>query len=351
MSRVPALLAGFFVLVSASASAQDCLGEAQLLTQVSHEPHHVFLTAGESATFGATAQGCVAAVAVAPLHARVRLTLFSSNGEALASIDEEANSAYVLRCGFEGEAHVFVEALRGAGEVHVVIGEVAGSQRQAWESRSGPCFSPGVGVSAPPLGVGTAPVPLSSQVSTAMLEPWIRRGWQSVGTFRGTQLRVEATGCIRLFALPGTQLEVPRIQRRGTALAFCLDGAPGFEVRMNSAEGGVVVLRREQFPAPPGVASVLWSEAVERGPLTYQTRVHGNRGESWEDLLDFSQGCHRIVAFGRGAVLGVSGGGERLRQRRVEGWSQVFFCGNSGRTLKLRFLADGSDVRLFVGEL
>lgn len=344
------MMACVFVM-SDSALAQDCLEEAQGLTQLLHTPHHAFLLEGESATFAATAHACVAAVAVAPVHARLRLTLFSDSGEALASSDEEANSAYVLRCGFEGEAHVFVEVLRGAGEVQVVMGEVAGSQRQAWEARTGPCFSPGVGVSAPSLEVGSAPVPQPRQVSMAIMEPWVRRGWEPVGTFRGAAVRIEATGCVRLFALPGTQLEVPRIQRRASALAFCLDGAPAFEVRMDPAEGGVVVLRREQFAAPPAVASVLWSEAMGQGSLSHHARVHGSGGQFWEDTVSFSPGCHRVVAFGRGAVLSVSGGGERIRQRRVEGSAQVLFCGDGERRLKLRFFADGSDVRLFVGEL
>ncbi|MFK8003890.1 MAG: hypothetical protein AB8H86_30280 [Polyangiales bacterium] len=339
------------LFLSISASAQDCLVEAQHVTQVSGQAHQAFLTEGENASFATVAAGCVAAVAVAPLHARLRLTLLADNGEALASSDEQANSAYVLRCGFEGQVHVFVELLRGAGEVHLASGEVAGSQRRAWEARTGACFSPAVGVSAVSLDVGPAPVPEPADVSRAIMQPWIRRGWEPVGTFRGSEVYVEASGCVRLFALPGTQLEVPRIRRRAASLAFCLDDEPNFEVRMSPADGGVVVLRRAQFSAPPQVPGALWSEALAQGSLARHVRVHGSGGDSWEQTLNFAHGCHRVVAFGRGAVLSVAGRGEGLRQRRVEGWSQVLFCGEGERRLKLRFFAGGSDVRLFVGEL
>ena len=131
---------------------------------------------------------------------------------------------------------------------------------------------------------------------------------------------------------------------------FCLDGESSFQVRMDRP-GAMAVLRRDQFESPQHIPSVLWSEARAQGALSRHVRVRGSPGETWEDAVDLPDGCHRVVAFGRGAVLSVHSQEEPLRQRRVEGWSQVLFCGAGERRLKLRFLAPASDVRLFLGDV
>ncbi|MFT5358419.1 MAG: hypothetical protein ACI9KE_005657 [Polyangiales bacterium] len=348
-------MVGLILLMFGSTPAlaqSNCLAQAQGLSLVPDDTHRAFLVEGESATFGGGAgRGCVGAVAVAPVHARLRLTLLAHDGEALASSDEQANSAYVLRCGYEGESYVFVEMTRGAGEVHVALGAVAGNQRRSWESRSGTCFSPPVGVSAASLEVGPQPVVQPADFAAAIMDPLTRQGWEPVGTFQGTNVRIEAEGCVRLIALPGTLVEVPLIQRRGSSLSFCLDGADSFDLQMDPPDGGVVVLRRDQIESPPHISSVLWSEAHAQGDLSRLARVHGSSGEAWEDTLSLSDGCHRVVAFGRGAVLSVHGEEEPIRRRRVQGWSQVLFCGAGEWQIKLRFFARGSDVRLFVGDL
>ena len=342
------------VLGALPATAQPtCLLEAQRLTQVSGSTHDAFLVAGEGATFavGSTGQRCIGAVAVGPMNARLQVTLLADTGEALASSDEHANSAYVLHCGFDGELHVFVEMLRGAGEVHVSASATGGNQRREWEARSGGCFSPPVGASAPSLEADPEAAPRFEDLAAAISEPWIRRGWALVGTFQGNQGRITADGCLRIFGLSGAQVEVPSIQRRASSLSFCLSGAGSFELRMDPPDGHAVVLRHAQFESPPAIPGVLWSEARAQGTLTRRARVHGSGGESWENTHRFNGGCHRVVAFGRGAILSVQGEGEPIRQRRVEGWSQVLFCGEGEWRMKLRFFSEASDVRLFVGDL